>query len=75
MRLEFFLTGDFCWHDVATGLPEENKKVLCHTISKKGAENFVFGTWYNGHWYCGMNNNVVAWSAIPLPPGGGGNNE
>ena len=54
-------------------LPEDESKVLCCTITKKGNKNIVIG-YYSRELesrVCGMNSNVIAWMPLPAPPGGG----
>ena len=51
-------------------LPEDESKVLCCTITKKGNKNIVTG-YYSRElesWVCGMNSNVIAWMPLPEPP-------
>lgn len=51
-------------------LPEDESKVLCCTITKKGNKNIVIG-YYSRElesWVCGMNSNVIAWMPLPEPP-------
>ena len=53
-------------------LPEDENKVLCCTITKKGNKNIVIG-YYSRElesWVCGMNSNVIAWMPLPELPGG-----
>lgn len=59
------------WVPVEEGLPEEEDKVLCQTITKKGTRNMVIGYYADGRWCCGMNSNVVAWTPLPDPYTGG----
>lgn len=54
------------WIPVSERLPEDDKKVLCQTITKKGVTNFVIG-YYADRWCCGMNSNVIAWQPLPEP--------
>lgn len=55
------------WIPVKVGLPPTEEKVLCCTITKKGARNIVIGYYMqdSGLWATGMNSNVIAW--MPLP--------
>lgn len=55
------------WIPVTERLPEDDRKVLCQTVTKKGIVNFVIGYHYGGGWACGMNSNVVAWMPLPEP--------
>ena len=51
-------------------LPEDESKVLCCTITKKGSKNIVIGYYIREleRWVCGMNSNVIAWMPLPEPP-------
>ena len=51
-------------------LPEDEIKVLCCTITKKGDKNIVIGYYSRDleRWVCGMNSNVIAWMPLPAPP-------
>lgn len=53
------------WRPVTEDLPENEDKVLCCTVTKKGLKNLVIGYYSNGRWCCGMNSNVVAWRILP----------
>ena len=55
------------WIPVSERLPEDDRKVLCQTMTKKGAPGFVLGYFANERWCCGMNSNVVAWMPLPDP--------
>ena len=55
------------WIPVTERLPENDEKVLCCTMTKKGLPNIVIGYHYENGWACGMNNNVVAWMPLPEP--------
>ena len=55
------------WIPCTMRLPESDDKVLCQTVTKKGAVNFVIGYHMDGRWCCGMNSNVVAWMPLPEP--------
>ena len=48
-------------------LPENDDRVLCCTITKKGTKNIVIG-YYSERWVCGMNDNVIAWMPRPETP-------
>ena len=55
------------WIPVTEKLPEDENKVLCCTVTKKGLKNLVIG-YYSPErkcWVCGMNSNVVAWRILP----------
>ena len=60
------------WIPVTVGLPQTEEKVLCCTITKKGARNIVFGYYVqdSGLWVSGMNSNVIAWMPLPETYGG-----
>lgn len=51
-------------------LPEDESKVLCCTITKKGSKNIVIGYYSREleRWVCGMNSNVIAWQPLPELP-------
>ena len=53
------------WIPVTERLPENDEKVLCQTVTKKGQINMVIGFYDFERWCCGMNSNVIAW--MPLP--------
>ena len=56
------------WHDTQMDeddLPEADERVLCCTITKKGAKNLVIGYHDGSRWCCGMNSNVIAWMGLP----------
>lgn len=59
------------WIPCSIRLPESDEKVLCQTVTKKGAVNFVSGYYMSDRWCCGMNSNVVAWMPLPEPYKGG----
>lgn len=63
------LRGDIygMWSPSDEMVPDEEVSVLCQTITKKGAINFVIGYYADGRWCCGMNSNVVAWMPLPEP--------
>lgn len=55
------------WRPVTEELPEDENKVLCCTVTKKGLKNLVIG-YYSSElkqWCCGMSSNVVAWRILP----------
>ena len=56
---------------IVDSVPETEDKVLCQTVTKKGAVNMVIGYYADGRWCCGMNSNVVAWQPLPKPWEGG----
>ena len=51
-------------------LPDTEESVLCGTKTKKGKLNLVIGYFIaeDNYWACGMNNNVIAWMALPELP-------
>lgn len=57
------------WIPVTERLPDDERKVLCCTATKKGTKNIVIGYYIqdSGYWACGMNSNVVAWMELPEP--------
>lgn len=55
------------WIPCRDRLPEDDVKVLCQTMTKKGLANFVIGYHYSNGWACGMNRNVIAWMPLPEP--------
>lgn len=55
------------WFSVHDCLPENEDKVLCQTVTKKGIPGFVLGYYYHGRWVSGMNSNVIAWRPLPDP--------
>ena len=55
------------WIPCDERLPDDDTKVLCQTITKKGIINFVIGYHADDRWCCGMNSNVVAWLPLPEP--------
>lgn len=55
------------WIPCSERLPEDDTKVLCQTVTKKGLNNFVIGYYDFGRWCCGMNGNVIAWMPLPEP--------
>ena len=63
------LRGDIygMWVPSDEMVPDEEVRVLCQTITKKGAINLVIGYYADGRWCCGMNSNVVAWMPLPEP--------
>ena len=60
------------WIMTKDRLPEDDRKVLCCTVTKKGAKNLVIGYHYSDSigtgWATGMNSNVIAWMELPDPP-------
>ena len=55
------------WRPVTEELPDNEDKVLCCTVTKKGLKNLVVG-YYSPEmkrWCCGMNSNVIAWRILP----------
>ncbi len=58
------------WIPADASVPENDDKVLCQTVTKKGVVNMVIGYYMGGRWCCGMNSNVVAWQPLPKPYGG-----
>lgn len=50
-------------------LPEDGKKVLCCTETKRGDRNIVIGYYIteSHYWASGMNSNVIAWMPLPEP--------
>lgn len=58
------------WNQTADSLPENERKVLAVTQTKKGEYNYVMA--YYSHeferWVSGMNSNVVAWMDPPAYP-------
>ena len=63
------------WIPCSEKLPDSDDKVLCQTVTKKGAVGMMIGYYGYGRWCCGMNSNVVAWMKLPEPyvPEGGTN--
>ena len=65
------------WRDAAAEIPEDERKVLCLTQTKRGDLNHVLG--YYAHdlmrWVCGMNSNVKYWMALPDAPKEADNDE
>lgn len=57
------------WIPCNERVPEEEQRVLCQTVTKKGTANIVIGYHANERWCCGMNSNVVAWMSLPEPYG------
>ena len=55
------------WIPCSERLPEDDTKVLCQTMTKKGVPGFVIGYYAFDRWCCGMNSNVVAWMPLPAP--------
>ncbi len=55
------------WIPCRDRLPEDDVKVLCQTMTKKGLASFVIGYHYSNGWACGMNSNVIAWMPLPEP--------
>ena len=53
------------WVPVEATLPPDEEKVLCCTVTKKGAKNLVIGCYTGGMWRVGMNSNVIAWRFLP----------
>lgn len=55
------------WFD---GHPDDDRKVLCLTRTKKFQYNMVIGYWDPEamRWCCGMNSNVIAWMPLPDVP-------
>lgn len=48
--------------------PEVNTKVLCCTVTKAGAKNYVLGYYDGSRYVCGINSNVIAWWRLPKEP-------
>lgn len=59
--------GQNKWIPVSERLPENDEKVLCQTVTKKGQINMVIGYYNFDRWCCGMNSNVTAWMPLPEP--------
>lgn len=59
----------FVWWNTHT-LPNNDRKVLLCTITKKGTKNIVIGYYDSDHnrWVSGMNSNVIAWMELPEVP-------
>ena len=56
------------WVSIKEGVPANDDKVLCTTVTKKGLHSVVIGYYLKGHgWVSGMNSNVVAWMPLPEP--------
>lgn len=55
------------WIPASEHHPDDEKRVLCQTRTKKGAVNMVIGYYADGRWCCGMNSNVEAWMSLPEP--------
>lgn len=49
-------------------VPDNDRRVLCLTMTKKGILNHVIGYYDHVRWCCGMNSNVIAWMELPEPP-------
>lgn len=49
-------------------VPDNYRRVLCLTRTKKGQLNYVLGYYAGGRWVTGMNSNVIAWMELPEPP-------
>lgn len=55
------------WISAKEQVPTTDERVLCQTVTKKGAVNMIIGYFADGRWCCGMNSNVVAWARLPEP--------
>lgn len=55
------------WRPVTEELPENEDKVLCCTVTKKGVKGLMLGYYSQNQkrWCCGMNSNVIAWRILP----------
>lgn len=55
------------WRPVTEELPENEEKVLCCTVTKKGVKGLMLGYYSQNQkrWCCGMNSNVIAWRILP----------
>lgn len=54
------------WHNLLinqSDVPKTDGKVMCCTVTKTGAKNYVLGC-YAERWVCGMNGNVIAWKEL-----------
>lgn len=58
------------WVPTSERVPDDERYVICQTVTKKGTTNIIIGYHANGRWCCGMNSNVVAWMPLPEPYGG-----
>lgn len=56
------------WISTTDRLPETDEKVICLTLTKKGARNIIFGYYSDGMWRCGMNANVTHWLPLTALP-------
>lgn len=66
-KLRALPTAEPRWIPCGERFPEEEQRVLCQTVTKKGAVNIVIGYHAEGRWCCGMNSNVLAWQELPEP--------
>ena len=66
---EVGLKKKLIWHPVEEAMPDNEEKVLCCTVNKKGQKNIVLGYYIKekDYWACGMNSNVIAWMPLPDP--------
>ena len=57
------------WIPCNERLRENDDKILCCTVTKKGQRNIVIGYYMKEqvYWACGMNSNVIAWMPLPEP--------
>lgn len=56
------------WYKCTEVLPDDNRWVLCCTITKTGLQNLAIGYYADGMWHLGMKSNVTHWMELPDPP-------
>ena len=56
------------WIKCTDRLPEDDRRVLCLTKTKRGLYNCVIGYYMDGFWRVGMNSNVEYWMELPALP-------
>lgn len=58
------------WFDALMWKPDDDRRVICVTETKKHNYNYVLGYYDNKRniWVCGMNSNVILWCELPPLP-------